>query len=276
MNGLAAVTGGVPWDLVGATERFSEMVNRVPEDVRLDEAALLIAAHAYPHLNVDLELDRLDALAAGVGVNADLESWRHHMFVELGFGGKPGHYYDPENSYLNDVVRRRIGLPIALSVVGIELARRMGLPLVGVGMPGHFLLRSATDPSKFVDPFDRGRVLDPEGCRERFHAVNGVAAPFVDSHLDPVGPQAILARMLANLKAIFAHNGDVDGLAWVLTLRLAIPGVPLLERRDRARLRASAGRYVEAADELEDLASALPDMADALDSEALALRARLN
>jgi len=261
-------------DAVDPTARFAELVNGPEDALPLDQAALLVAAHAYPSLDVDAELAMLDSLAPVGG--SGLGAWRRRLFVDLGFRGDLGNYYDPRNSYLNDVVRRRIGLPIALSVVGMELGRRMGVGLVGVGMPGHFLLKSTDDADVFVDPFDGGRVLDREGCRERFHAVNGRESTFDESFLDPVGPRAILARMLANLKSIFAHQGNVPSLEWVLALRLAIPGVPLLERRDRARLWAAAGRFPEAAEDLEDLACALPDLADALEAEAVALRARLN
>ncbi|MGH9190021.1 MAG: transglutaminase family protein, partial [Acidimicrobiales bacterium] len=211
---------------------------------------------------------------------ATFEGWRRHVFVDLGFSGKVGRYHDPANSYLTEVVRRRMGLPITRSVVGIELARRVGLTLVGVGMPGHFLLRSVDDPDLFVDPFDSGRVIDRAGCEERFRSALGNAparaVPFLDSYLEPVGPRAVLTRMLANLKSVFYRRGDLANLEWVLSLRLAIPGVPAMERRDRARARAASGLLVEAADELEELAMVLPDSAADLEREALSLRARLN
>jgi len=257
--------------------RFAELVQGPEGELALDEAALLVAAHAYPDLDVAGELERLDEIAEGCPARS-LDGWRDHLFDELGFTGNVADYYDPDNSFLNVVVRRRVGLPITLSVLGLAVGRRLGLTMVGVGLPGHFLLRHdvAGAPPVFVDPFAGGRVLDRTGCIERFTAVNGADAPFVESYLDPVGPRAILGRMLANLRAIYASRGDLDSLAWVFALRLAIPGTPALERRELARVLGSTGQFVEAAEVLEGLAIALPAMETALEAEALALRSRLN
>ncbi len=255
------------------TTRFTELVQGPEDELALDEAALLIAAHAQPDLDVDAELAVLDGLAAGVP-EATLEAWRRHLFVDLGFSGNVRRYYDPANSFLNEVVRRRRGLPITLSVLGMEVGRRMGLRFEGVGMPGHFLLRHG--PDAYVDPFDGGRVLDREGCVERFHAVNGAQAPFLSSYLETVGPRAILARMLNNLKSVYAARGDVHALSWVFELRMALPGASPLEGREWARVLGATGRFVEAATELEALAALLPEEEEALLSEAFAFRARLN
>jgi len=257
--------------------RFAELVQGPEDDLPLDEAALLIAAHAYPDLDVGFELEVLDGIADGCP-SRDLDGWRTQLFETMGFTGNVADYYDPDNSYLNVVVRRRVGLPISLSALGLAVGRRLGLDMVGVGLPGHFLLRHEApgEPPVFVDPFAGGVVLDRTGCIERFHAVNGVEAPFVESYLDPVGPRAILGRMLANLRAIYASRGDVDSLAWVFALRLAIPGTPAIERRELARVLGSTGQFSEAADVLEGLAIALPSMESALEAEAIALRARLN
>ncbi|MGH9277932.1 MAG: SirB1 family protein [Acidimicrobiales bacterium] len=257
------------------TARFAELVQRPEPDVRLDEAALLIAAHAYPDLDLDAELGALDTLAAGCP-EPTFDGWRRYLFDDLGFSGDVEHYYDPANSFLNEVVRRRVGLPITLSVLGMEVGRRLGVPLAGVGMPGHFLLQHLTDPPVWVDPFGHGRVLDVEACEQRFHVVNGASTPFLRSYLDPVGPREILGRMLSNLKAIYASRGNLEGLAWVFALRLSIPGTPALERRDLARVLGSTGQFVEAAEALEDLAEVIPAQADSLLAEAVALRARLN
>lgn len=258
------------------TARFAELV-QVPEaDLPLDRACLLVAAHAYPDLDLDAELARLDDLAAGCPAPT-FEAWRRYLFDDLGFSGAVEDYYDPVNSFLNEVVRRRAGLPITLSVVGIEIGRRLGVRLSGVGMPGHFLLRhEGAEPPVFVDPFAGGRLLDREGCEARFHLVNGRNTPFVDAYLDPVGPRAVLGRILANLKSIYASRGNLEALGWVYALRLSIPGMPPLERRELARVLGSNGQFLQAAETLEGLADALPGEADALLAEAQALRARLN
>ncbi len=261
------------------TIRFTELVQGPEEQLPLDEAALLIAAHAFPGLDVAQELRRLDELAAGI-TEPTLQAWRRHLFVDLGFSGDVGRYFDPANSFLNEVVRRRTGLPITLSVLGMEVGRRVGLRLEGVGMPGHFLLRyvagAGTGGEVYVDPFDGGRVLDRAGCVERFRAVNGPDTPFLPAYLDPVGPLAILSRMLNNLKSVYANRGKVAPLEWVLRLQVALPGATPAERRDWALVLGASGRFVEAATELEHLVDVLPDQEERLLSEAFAFRARLN
>jgi regulator of sirC expression with transglutaminase-like and TPR domain len=257
------------------TARFAELVQRPDADLPLDEAALLIAAHAYPDLDVAAELAALDELAAGCP-EPTFEGWRRYLFEELGYSGDVEHYYDPANSFLNEARRRRVGLPITLSVLGLEVGRRLGVRLAGVGMPGHFLVQHLADPPVWVDPFAHGRVLDLAACEERFHLVNGASTPFLRSYLDPVGPREILGRMLSNLKAIYASRGNLEALAWVFALRLSIPGTPPLERRDLARVLGSTGQFVEAAEALEELAEVVPTQAESLRAEAVALRARLN
>ncbi len=258
-----------------ATARFAELVSGPPGDIPLDEAALLIAAHAYPGLDVAAERGRLDKLAAACP-DPSFDGWRRYVYRELGFTGNIDDYHDPRNSYLNEVVSRRTGIPITLAVVGIEIGRRVGLALAGVSMPGHFLVRELAAPCRIVDPFDGGTVLDQAACRARFERIHGRSAVFSAAYLDPVGPRIVLARMLANLKAIFARRGDAAALCWVLRLRLAIPEVPAGEREELSRALAAVGRFVEAAQELEALAALEVERADTLHLEARTLRARLN
>src|SRR5690606_13265031 len=117
------------------------------------------------------------------------------LFRSLGFAGDVEDYGNPRNSLLDSVLDRRRGIPITLAVVLIEVARRAGVALEGVGMPGHFLVRAAGDGELFADPF-HGVVLDRAGCEKLFAALHGPRARFRDRFLDPVGPRAILARML--------------------------------------------------------------------------------
>ncbi len=257
----------------GRTLRFAELVQGREEDLPLDEAALLIAAHARPDLDIGAELGLLDALAARVDDHS-LDGWRRRLFIDLGFSGQVEGYYEPANSFLDQVVRRRRGLPITLSVVGMEVGRRIGLRFEGVGMPGHFLLRH--DRDVYVDPFEGGRVLDSQGCADRFRAVNGPRAAFRTTYLDPVGPRAILGRMLNNLKSVYAGRGDVGALSWVFDLRRALPGAGPLEGREWARVMGATGRFEEAAGEMEALAELLPRHEESLRAEAAGLRARLN
>jgi regulator of sirC expression with transglutaminase-like and TPR domain len=207
------------------SERFAELVHRPEAQLSLDEAALTIAAHARPDLDVAAELGQLDALATKCP-EPSLDGLRRYLFEELGFHGNTDDYADPSNSFLDEVVRRRTGLPITLSVVLIEVGRRLDVPLVGVGMPGHFLVRHERPPGEFIDAFDGGRVLDEDGCCRRFHTVMGADAIFRSSYLDAVGPRAILTRILANLRRLYATRGQLDDAAWVSGLQLLIPGNP--------------------------------------------------
>lgn len=258
------------------TRCFADLLRRPEEDVPLDEATALIAAHAYPGLDVAAVTGRLDELAAGVRVPT-LDGLVEHLFGELGFAGNTGDYYDPRNSYLNDVLDRRIGIPISLAVVTMTVGRRLGVPLAGVGMPGHFLLRDRVDPEVFVDPFAGGAQLDAAGCAAAFRSVHGADAPFDPAYLVPVGTHAILARMLANLRGVFAARGDRAGLLWALQLRTLVPGGPAEERAALADVLAADGRFAAAAAELDCLAAELGgELGARYRGQAARLRARLN
>jgi len=217
------------------TARFVELVERPDDAIPLDEAALLIAAHDHP-VDVGASLAELDRLAAGITATGIADLARA-LFVDAGFGGDLAEYHDPRNSYLDEVLRRRLGMPITLSVVMIEVGRRCGVECVGVGMPGHFLVGG---DDGFVDPFHAGVPLDAAGARQLFDRLRP-GAPFVPAYLDPVGPRAILARILANLVASFSTRAPLSA-TWALRLRLAIPGIAPAERAEGeallARLRA--------------------------------------
>lgn len=259
-----------------STSRFAALLERPEPQVRLDEAALLVAAHAYPDLDLGTELGRLDAIAERCYAPT-LDALVVHLFADLGFHGNTDDYYDPRNSFLNDVIGRRTGIPITLSLLTIEVGRRIGVPVAGVSLPGHFLLRDRVDPEVFVDPFARGRMMDRAGCEEAFHRIHGPDAPFDPAYLDPVGPHLIVARLLANLKSIYLARRDRQALRWTLRLRSLVPGVPLAERRELASVLASEGQFSEAAEELELLAPQLSEQeATAVRSTARRYRARLN
>ena len=260
------------------TERFAALVQG-PEDGlagRLDEATLLIAEHARPDLDVEDYRARLDELA-GACAEPTLAAVSHLLFEVEGFQGNPD-YYDPDNSYLDQVLDRRVGIPITLAVVLLEVGRRLGVPVAGVGLPGHFLVRLRGEPALFLDPFGGGRLLAATECQERFHAAFGAGATFDPAFLDPVGPRAILARMLANLRQIHLHRQDSRSLAWVLRLRNTLPDLPLDEQAELAGVLLSLGRFDEAAAVLEGLApsAASEEAAAKLRHKATRLRARLN
>ena len=195
----------------------------------------------------------------------------------LGFRGNPDHYYDPANSYLDHVVATRRGIPISLSVLTIAVARRQGIDLVGVGMPGHFLVRSASDPSLYVDPFGGGQVLDTAGARALFHTLHGPDAGFSQTMLTPVGPRSIVTRMLNNLVAVFAAGRDHQGRLWALRLRATVPGASLEDRAEVAAALAAVGEFAEAGRWLEALSFEAPGpVAVGYRQAADRLRSRLN
>ncbi|MCU1486115.1 MAG: hypothetical protein JWN67_2861 [Actinomycetia bacterium] len=255
------------------TARFTDLVAGPEAALPLDEVGLLIAAHARPGLDVDVELARFDELAAQAA-EPTLDGLRRLLFRDLGFTGNDADYYDPRNSYLDAVLERRTGIPISLAVVMLEVGRRLGVPLAGVSMPGHFLVRDKVDPEVFVDPFAQGLVLDRQGCRLRFHGVHGPEANFDDAYLDPVGKLLIVDRQLANLENIANVRGETFTLLWVLRLRAAIPDADDNVRRRLAITLGASGRPDEGADLLEKLAATTGDEASA--RAARAMRARMN
>ena len=228
--------------------RFLRLVTG-PEPA-LDEGALAVAAGAEPDPEVAAESARraratLDELAEGV---TGLESLLHRLFTEAGFTGNARAYGDPRNSLLPDVLERRTGIPITLSVVAIEVGRRAGVDLEGVGMPGHFLVR-VPGTQRHLDVFDRGRRLDLAGCEALFRATTG-AGPDVEfgaGMLPRTSTRQILARMLENLRASYGRSKDHSGLEWVLRMRLGLrhQGPELI--RELGDVLAAQARWDEAA-----------------------------
>jgi regulator of sirC expression with transglutaminase-like and TPR domain len=261
--------------VVEPTERFTALVRRPEPEIPLDEAVALIAAHARPDLEVARVLADLDALADEFP-GEDAAALARHLFVDLGFAGNTVDYGDPRNSYLDEVLSRRLGIPISLSVVMVEVGRRRGVVVSGVGMPGHFLVRSDDEtPPTWFDPFHGGRMLDEGACRDRFHEVRGADVPFLPEYLEPAPTTEILRRMLANLARTLLGR-DPSSAVWALRLRLRLR-VTTRERHEVASLLGSLGRFGEAAAELDEVASGLTgDDAERVGRQAAALRARGN
>jgi regulator of sirC expression with transglutaminase-like and TPR domain len=258
------------------TGRFTAMLGLPEADLPLDEGVFLIAAHAHPGLNLDEWLVRLDEIAGRCVAFRTPAALAEALFVTEGFAGNTADYSDPSNSLLDDVIDRRLGIPISLSIVMIEIGRRIGLALHGVGMPGHFLVGVNDEPDVFIDPFHAGRVLDADGCREVFAALQGPDAPFSPAYLAPTGTRAILLRVLNNLQLSYLERSAVDAV-WVARLRLRFTELSAPERRQAATLLGSLGQFTEAAAALDTVAERLegPNAAKVA-AEAQALRAREN
>jgi regulator of sirC expression with transglutaminase-like and TPR domain len=253
------------------------LLQRPDEDVPLDEAALLIAAQANPALGIAGELRRLDRIAAQVA-RPDVAALCQTVFGDIGLRGDRDNYDDPLNSYIDQVLTRRRGIPISLSVVLVEIGRRCGLRLEGVGMPGHFLVRDPAAPDLLIDAFDGGRRLGHADCERLLQTVTGTHTELTQAMLAATGRRAILGRMLANLDRSFERRGDSKALSWVCTLRLGIPDLPAGDRLQCANRLGSLGRFDDAARALEDLADeqAAGGLRSRLQSSAAELRARLN
>jgi regulator of sirC expression with transglutaminase-like and TPR domain len=239
-----------------ARERFEALI--AAPDIPLAEAALAIATEEYPRLDVARYLGALDALAATVAgrlgpqrTSADvLRALRAVLFDEEAFRGNRDHYYDPRNSFLNEVLDRRLGIPITLSVVHIEVAARVGLPVQGVAFPGHFLVRCASGGQEvFIDPFHGGEVLSGEDCVARLKA-RAPATEFDRRHLEPVGTRQILARLLHNLKRIYVEASDDVRALWVVDRLVLLSPDDLHERRDRGLVCARLGHAAAAIQDL--------------------------
>lgn len=259
-------------DASEARRRFAALAERAQGEFRLAEGALLIAQEEYPNLDVTGYMRRLDAMAEAVSARLGLEIEPQHivaqlnayLFDEQGFRGNLEDYYDARNSFLNDVLDRKKGIPITLSVVYIELARQVGLPIGGVGMPGHFLVRYSAQPTVFwIDPFHRGQILTQEDCQHLLGRMYGQTLAWSQAYIEPVSDHAILQRMLYNLKAIYVRQGDHRrALRAVERLLLLRPDV-LTEVRDRGLLQAQLGALEAALDDLQLYLQLSPEAPDA-------------
>jgi len=263
---------------VDATGRWREIVRRPEADLPLDEAVVVLAAHANEGLDVEAQLRRLDDLAArvdGTGTDGVCDL----LFGTLALRGDRQTYDDPRNSYIDQVLDRRLGIPISLSVLLIEIGRRCGLEIEGVGMPGHFLARERRAPDVLIDSFDGGRRLDAAGCEEIFRVIAGSEADFSPEMLRGTGSRAILARMLTNLDRSYDRRIDRRALAWVTRLRMDLPGLTMQDRLDVARRAAGLGWHDRAADIFEELAdepSLAGETASRLRRRSIRLRSSLN
>ncbi len=207
--------------------RFAQVMNAT--DIRLDQACLAMSSAIQRPLDEIEWLAALDLLAAECPTpTADGVS--QYLFGELGFRGNTGAYYDWRNSCLDRVIETRVGIPISLSVLMIEVARRVGVPLVGVGMPQHFLVRTVEGPERFFDPFAAGRELDAADAQELFRTITRGQVEWRDSFLQPTLAQPVVVRMLNNLRAIFEGRSDEMRLGIVMKMRAQIAQLAIAEQ----------------------------------------------
>lgn len=249
-----------------ARQRLAELAARPDQAVDLGLGALLIAAETYESLDIDAYLGRIDELAEAARRRlARTERAEHRavalldfLFNEKGFVGNRDDYYDRRNSFLNDVIDRRTGIPITLGVLHMEVGRRLALPIEGVGFPGHFLIKFVGATEIVLDPFF-GEVLDDAGCAERLKSVLGKDAHLEPRHLRSSGKKEILVRMLGNLKQIHLRAKEFDAaLSCSDRILLLTPGLRH-ELRDRGLLYEQLECYRAAQEDLQQFLALAPD-----------------
>jgi len=267
--------------LTAGLDQFAALLARDDGGIELARACLQIAEDAYPGLDVDGYLGEIERFAKRLGArlapDAAVEdrviALNEFLFADLGFNGNARDYYDPRNSYLNEVIDRRRGIPITLSVLYIEIGRRIGLPLDGVSFPGHFMVRLPLRGGALVlDPFSGGTPQSEDELRARLKRVipgdASVGVPVADlplaQFLEPASNRQILARLLRNLKGVYREKDKPERLLKVLDrMILVAPDAPA-ELRDRGYVYERMECWRPA---LEDLRAYLGREPDAPDTE---------
>jgi Uncharacterized conserved protein len=232
--------------------------------------ALAIARWEYPRLDADAYLERLDGLARSVdGVRRSpdalgrLHRLREYLFVEQGFTGNRDDYYDPRNSFLNDVLDRRQGIPITLSLVLMEVGKRLGLAIEGIGLPGHFIAGARLDDSQILlDPFNGGALVTPEECEELVGSVVGRPVTLRPEHYAPVSGRQLLTRMLANLKGAYWRRQEWDRVVGAIDRLLVLDPKAAGEWRDRGVAWSNLGEVRRGLGDWERYLTEFPDAED--------------
>jgi regulator of sirC expression with transglutaminase-like and TPR domain len=243
-----------------ARQRFRQLAQLPDAALDLTEASLVIAQETYPGIDVRTYVKQLDhwseeirsRLAGSRDVERVVEEINHLLFELEGFHGEGDDYYDLRNTFLNEVLDRHAGLPLALSIVYIELSRRLGLDSSGVSLPGRFLVKvSGRWGDVLIDPFDGGRVLSTLECQRIMDQVYGGGVRLREHHLRAIPNRGILVRLLAHLKASYLARHDVESAIHAIDRLLILDERDVEELRDRGALAMQLHRYTEAIEHLE-------------------------
>jgi regulator of sirC expression with transglutaminase-like and TPR domain len=253
-----------------ALDAWVAEVERPDAEISLARAALALSRLEHPDLDTDCYLGRLDSLATEIGSSRSgsspverLHRLREYLFEEIGFKGNRADYFDPRNSFLSDVLDRRVGIPISLSLVLIEVGRRLDLPMEGIGLPGHFITGVRLDDAPILlDPFHGGAILTPEACRELVSKALGKRVRLTEASFAPVGNRQFLARMLANLKGIYWRAEQWEKAVQVSDRLIVLDPKAGTERRDRGVALAKAGQYQQGLADWERYLTEFPDAPD--------------
>ncbi|HEX4953650.1 MAG TPA: transglutaminase-like domain-containing protein [Thermoanaerobaculia bacterium] len=269
-------------DPITARCQLLALFEKPEPEIDLARAALLVSAELVAGVEIEACLDEIDRMADEVrprlaACRSDLDqllTLNHYLFSELGFRGNEDDYYDPRNSFLHELLGRRLGIPISLAVVTIEVGRRIGVPIEGIAFPGHFLVRHARQRYLIFDPFHGGDVLTLTECAELFSRVAGADDGFESRYLQPAGAREMMVRLVTNLKSIYLKQNRVaEALRMVELLLCLQPGDPQ-NLRDRGLLRVQAGELGSGIEDLETYLALDPEPPDQQTVEALIARAR--
>lgn len=251
---------------------FYNEVHQPDNHIDLAKAALYLAQAEYPDIEITTYINTLDVMAAEVEERLPAERYplrmiqsiNQYLYDGLGYKGNTNDYYDPRNSFLNEVIDRRTGIPITLSVIYLEIAQRLNFPMVGIGMPGHFLIRPEFEETGiFVDAFNRGEILFEQDCEARLAQIYKRPVPMQSTFLQPLAPKQLLARMLTNLKFIYLNRQDIPrALTAVEHILLLFPEAAM-ELRDRGLLYYQLGHGSQASQDLAMYLAMLPNAEDA-------------
>jgi regulator of sirC expression with transglutaminase-like and TPR domain len=262
-------------------ERLCALMQQPEESISLADAALLIASCEYPALESADYIQRLDRMAGAVEQRSAHETdpyrtiaaMNQHLFEEQGFSGNRDDFYDPRNSFLNDVLDRKTGIPIMLSTVYLEVARRLQFPLVGVGMPGHFLVKHSYF-NILIDPFSKGRVVSEADCAQRMKQVLGDDVPFHRTYLEGVSKLHTVTRMLNNLRNVYVDLRQFPKAVQMTDLVLALHPESTADLRQRAAFLMEMKHYGEAAATLDRYLELAPEQEDTADLKRTAANLR--
>jgi regulator of sirC expression with transglutaminase-like and TPR domain len=262
LQAIAADNGYTMEVLIDSQPQLDRLAEALADESREPDPAylgLLIAAQFYPGLDVERYLQRVDALAERVRVRLGrgrsplrvIQAINGVLFGEEGFAGNLEDYYDPRNSFLNEVLDRKTGIPISLSAVYLAVAHRLGHPVSGVGLPMHFIVKVPSGKGDiYVDPFHGGSILSVQDCQERIERAYGAPVEFNDSYLNAVPTRMMLYRMLNNLKYIYLKRQDFSRAGRAVELMLLVVPDQPEELRDRGLLHFQERNWAKAADYL--------------------------
>ncbi len=248
-------------------QQFIQEVRQPESDINLARAALLIAQEAYPVLDIELCLCEIQGIADDIHSRLPTERYplkvlhviNSVLFDDLGFRGNEDDYYDPDNSYLNVVLERRRGIPITLSLVYLEVAARLDFPMVGVGLPGHFVVRPDIDGCEiFVDGFHGGDILFPDDCKTLLGSIYSRPVELDPDFLRPVPPKQFLMRLLGNLKGIYLSKKDISEALSIVNRMLILFPDNVQQTRDRGLLHYQVGNLEPARWDLENYLTLSP------------------